>query len=214
MRGLTIISALSLSIAAALCAGPASATTFSNESSWNGSDAFLPIGVNSYGETFNAPGGTLSSFAFMLDTAGATGNVKFVLSEWDGTKPTGSAIYTSEFALNSTPGMRFNTVNGINASLTLGQSYIAYFTTLGVVDPMANPVLGRTASDGGLGGMLEFLSSAPPFNWQHEPFTTSLVYKAEFDVAKTPIPATLPLLASSVMGLGFVGWRRKREQAL
>ena len=214
MRGITLISAVGFSIAAALGVSPASATTFSNESSWNGTDAFLPIGNDSYGETFNAPGGVLSSFGFMVDTAGATGDVKLVLSDWDGTKPIGPAIYTSaEFALNSTPGMRWNIVNGINAPLTLGQSYIAYFTVVGVVDPIANPVLARTADDGGLGGMFSFHSSAPPQNWQHEPFQANLVYKAEFDVAKTPIPGTLPLLASALTGLGFVGWRRKKAEA-
>lgn len=30
-------------------------------------------------------------------------------------------------------------------------------------------------------------------------------------VAQTPVPAALPLLASALGGLGFVGWRRKRS---
>jgi hypothetical protein len=32
-------------------------------------------------------------------------------------------------------------------------------------------------------------------------------------VATTPIPAALPLFASALGGLGFVGWRRKRAAA-
>jgi hypothetical protein len=33
------------------------------------------------------------------------------------------------------------------------------------------------------------------------------------DIATTPIPATLPLLATALAGMGFVGWRRKRQTA-
>lgn len=33
------------------------------------------------------------------------------------------------------------------------------------------------------------------------------------DVASTPLPATLPLIASALGGLGFVGWRRKRSRS-
>jgi hypothetical protein len=33
-------------------------------------------------------------------------------------------------------------------------------------------------------------------------------------VSQTPIPAALPLFASALGGLGFVGWRRKRSEAL
>jgi hypothetical protein len=32
-------------------------------------------------------------------------------------------------------------------------------------------------------------------------------------VATTPIPAALPLLVTALGGMGFVGWRRKRQQA-
>jgi hypothetical protein len=32
-------------------------------------------------------------------------------------------------------------------------------------------------------------------------------------VATTPIPAALPLLATALGGMGFMGWRRKRQQA-
>jgi hypothetical protein len=31
-------------------------------------------------------------------------------------------------------------------------------------------------------------------------------------VATTPIPAALPLLATALGGMGFMGWRRKRQQ--
>jgi hypothetical protein len=33
-------------------------------------------------------------------------------------------------------------------------------------------------------------------------------------VSATPIPAALPLFASALGGLGFIGWRRRRAAAL
>jgi hypothetical protein len=33
-------------------------------------------------------------------------------------------------------------------------------------------------------------------------------------IAATPIPATLPLLVSAIGGLGFLGWRRRKAEAV
>jgi hypothetical protein len=41
--------------------------------------------------------------------------------------------------------------------------------------------------------------------------TTFVVDNLRLEVAQTPIPAALPLFASALGGLGFVGWRRKRR---
>jgi hypothetical protein len=38
-------------------------------------------------------------------------------------------------------------------------------------------------------------------------------YQITFDVAATPLPATLPLFATGLGALGLLGWRRKRKNA-
>jgi hypothetical protein len=39
-----------------------------------------------------------------------------------------------------------------------------------------------------------------------------LAFDIAFSTAVTPIPASLPLFASALAGLGFVGWRRKAQR--
>jgi hypothetical protein len=44
-------------------------------------------------------------------------------------------------------------------------------------------------------------------------YSGATLVASQLDVAKTPIPATLPLLASGIGGLGFAGWRRRKMAA-
>lgn len=42
-------------------------------------------------------------------------------------------------------------------------------------------------------------------------YYTSENYHETLTVAATPIPATLPLLATALGGLGFAGWQRRKS---
>ncbi|HEY4162789.1 MAG TPA: PEP-CTERM sorting domain-containing protein, partial [Dongiaceae bacterium] len=87
------------------------------------------------------------------------------------------------------------------------------------------------ATDGGFGDIEIPLAKAPgsfqsefvrydtfmhPPRWETGGLGSldSLSYRwAQFAVAQTPVPATLPLFVSALGGLGFVGWRRIRTHA-
>jgi hypothetical protein len=225
MRLSGLISAILLSAAALLGAQTASAATYTNSASWNGSDNTFGFGspdTTSYGEIFTAPSdGPLQSMGFLINANGQSGNAKLVVAQWNGTQAIGPAIYTSaEFALDSSSGYQWNTVSGINAVLTTGSQYIAYFTTAGVSNPVGSGTFWASTDDhGGVGGDLAFantngvdpLSSLPTWTvtWANSDF----VYQAQFGTAVTPIPAALPLFASGLVALGVVGHRRRKATA-
>jgi len=54
-------------------------------------------------------------------------------------------------------------------------------------------------------GMLEYASAADKTR-----FFRSYTGAVHVDVSATPIPATLPLFASALGGIGLIGWRRRR----
>jgi hypothetical protein len=65
-------------------------------------------------------------------------------------------------------------------------------------------ILLQAASDNaydGSGGSFTLATSLTPGTWQRT------------DVSVVPVPAALPLLASGLGALGFIGWRRKRKAA-
>jgi hypothetical protein len=231
MRRLSLVSVVGFFIAALVGMHAATAASFSNYPSYDPNDAGSFIWVfgspdtTSYGEVFTAPSGAnvLNSFGFLIDTDWSLGNAKFVVAKWDGSKAIGPAIYTSsQFAMDSAPGYHWHTVSAVNAALTAGDQYVGYFTVAGVTDPIPQgPAFATTIDSGGLPGILVYLNSNGT-----DPLTLStawstyadyavqrpnLVYTATFGTA--PIPAALPLFASALGGLAFIGWRRKRAMA-
>ncbi|GAB2178206.1 hypothetical protein [Dongia sp. agr-C8] len=65
-----------------------------------------------------------------------------------------------------------------------------------------------TAAATQLGALLVF-DTIGNINGFHGPVLSGISIDA---VATTPIPAALPLFASALAGMGFVGWRRRRAQ--
>jgi hypothetical protein len=207
------------SIAAALGFSSASqATTFSNQSAWNGSDTIQTFGENgtiSYGELFTAPGGSLQSFSFLISTGSEAGNAQFYVAP--------NIAPPNEFALAGTPiyssgpvalgssGFSWYTFNGIDVPLPAGSQYIALLTIAGVSDPIWTSTWAGTDNNGGLGGEFIYNGDSDPFDggsWL--PWVpTDAVFEAKFaDAATTPVPPALPLFASALGVLGFAGWRR------
>ncbi|WP_395018288.1 hypothetical protein [Dongia sp.] len=68
--------------------------------------------------------------------------------------------------------------------------------------------LSFTAAVTELGALLAFASTSN-IDGSHGPVLSGISIDA---VATTPIPAALPLFASALAGMGFVGWRRRRAQ--
>jgi hypothetical protein len=213
---------MALVAALAVPAG-ASATTYGNFGSWTGSSGF-PFGypdTTAYGQVFTAPESRLDSWLFLISTGSAAGNAKFVIAPWNGTAPVGPAIYeSSALAIDHTSSAdyAFNGVKNIALPLSIGQQYIAYFSVAGVDNPVVSREFASTISNGGLAGGNTFKNSngADPLltldGWAAPGATAggNWVYTANFStVAATPIPAALPLFASALGGLGFVGWRRR-----
>jgi len=222
MRASAFVSTIALSVAAILSSGSASAASFSNVLSWNGIDEMFPFGSpdsTSYGEVFKSPGYSLSSFGFLIDTEGNSGNAKFVLAKWDGAEAVGPAIYTSpEFTIDSHPGYNWNVISGIGALLTPGERYIAFLTVAGTANPINQPTQWAiTSTPGTIGGGFYYLNSAgaDPFStagpWSAIFSDEALVYKAEFALASTPLPPGLPLFAAALCSFGFVGWRQRKH---
>jgi len=225
MTGIARTLLFALVAAIAVPAG-ASAATYGNFGSFSG-ERGLPFGypdTTAYGQIFTAPEATLDSWKFLINTNSNGGNAKLVIASWNGTSAVGPAIYeSSAFAIGTGSGdYAFNGVGNIAASLSVGQQYIAYFSVAGVINPVIGAVWAAAGSDGGLGGgdtyknsngadpLLSLDGWASPGTYQ----AGNWVFTAKFSTpATTPIPAALPLFASALGGLGFVGWRRKKATA-
>ena len=132
------------------------------------------------------------------------------------------------FALNSLGGFSMSFVFGADTFSATTASNSEISTPLANVEVVITLVTGVenlvfSGSDGGsFRGSLdftnpsnEFLSFEPAarvhyFEGTGPPnFTNSGVYSA----IQTPLPAALPLFASGLIGLGLLGWRRKRKAA-
>lgn len=222
MTGIARTLLMALVAALAVPAG-AAAATYDNLGSLTGQEGsyFGFPDTTAFGQVFTAPGSTLNSWKFLISTDSTGGNAKFVIAPWNGTAAVGPAIYeSSAFWIDNIRAVDYalNGVDNIAVPLSIGQQYVAYFSVAGVIDPATATKWAAAGSNGGLGGGNTFNNSAglDPLislgGWV-TPGTFlagNWAFTAEFSTtATTPIPAALPLFASAVGGLGFVGWRRK-----
>jgi opacity protein-like surface antigen len=62
-------------------------------------------------------------------------------------------------------------------------------------------------------GIYSLLIGNGVFGSNNGPINYTMTFNVISTVATTPIPAALPLFATAFAGLGFIGWRRKRNNA-
>ncbi len=211
MKLMPVVSSLAIAIAS--LSGLAHATTYTNTGS-PGADIFYLNYPNttSYGEFFMAPGGVLSTFSFKADSGGS-GNVLFVVANWDGSKAVGPALYTSA-PISYGGGPQILGATGINLSLTTGNNYIAYLTVAGVNSPVSNVNIAGSTTNGGLGGAFRYLNSsgADPLTqskaWS-DYVVSDMAYTATF-AAAVPEPETYAMLLA---GLALTGVAVRRRRA-
>ena len=201
-------------MAACVAASPASATVFVNAATASIS-AFGSPDTTTYGQVFQAPGGTLSSFSFFDSTSRADG-AKFVVAAWNGTRAVGPELFTSLTGTVAASGSFFeHAYSGINLGLTTGSSYVAYLTVAGVESPVSQ-VSFSASNTSPLGGNFSYLNSigvdplATSDNWANVGGLHAQ-YVARFDdaVAAVPEPATWSMM---LLGFGAVGYSMRRKQ--
>jgi hypothetical protein len=113
---------------------------------------------------------------------------------------TGSILDTSDSGPNSgsTPFSLIAMWGGLSA-------------TTGVFTPASS--VQAASNDGTIPDGINFLGGGPetdgPCNDCYGPGIVATINTA--DITNTPLPAALPLFATGIGGLGFLGWRRKRK---
>jgi hypothetical protein len=222
MRAQALFASLAISVGAVLGSSPAPASTYLNYvlgHGYGGNFGSDPGSITTFGQVFTAPESQLDEWGFLINTEGDSGNAKFVLANWDGTAAVGPALVESgEFALQASSVESFYTLGGIFTHLTVGKSYVAYFTVAGVSNPIGAALFGQSSQNGGLSGGDTFADGGDPLTsavfWDQPvgEFNGNFIFDASFSTpVTTPVPAALPLFATALGGVGFLGWRRKQR---
>jgi len=201
------------SVAFLALAGAASAygQQFNTLSSWDGSQLVSSFGypnTATYGETFTAPGSALYDFTVEMKLP-STATFQGYLFAWDGTKATGSALYTS--GVKSTTGsgsfeaVTFD-VGGV--PLTPGANYV-FFASTAEDNGSGYGQWGLVNGDSNGGNFVYLNNGTAASQWTTTPWTSwsgqSSALTADF--APTPEPATLAL--AGLGGLALLLRKRK-----
>jgi hypothetical protein len=168
-----------------LASGSAMASTFLGQ---------LPVGYSD--SVFQISGGT-SSLAINISATGVRD---------PGTCPSCNSSYNDNFTVNlfDQTGALLKSVNAVNYLY-----YSMYSSSHGIgAGPVWVTVPGgattlEIVSNLSIAGLLGSDGQALGFG--------SLNISSDGSIAATPIPGTLPLLATGLAGLGLLGWHRKRK---
>ena len=140
----------------------------------------------------------------------------------------GGAIQLQGGAATSTDTITFSTpvVNPVMAIFSLGQGGLPASFVFASADAFTIQSGGPSAEFGGtiitqsgnsvLGsegnGTIQFIGTYSSISWTNpvNEFYYGFTVGAPGTVGAVPLPATLPLFASGLVGLGLLGWRRKK----
>ncbi|HEV3120615.1 MAG TPA: hypothetical protein VGY53_01865 [Isosphaeraceae bacterium] len=181
-----------------------------------------------YGELFVDPAGNpfLQSMTFDVANGGATAiPFQAYVYAWNGTSITGSALFTSAAQSIAPSGSTFSlfTVGTGGVALTPGNSYVAFFSTIGFTGPSGSGSMQLAPAASYPAGNFEYnnsatfaglLANSPPWN-QFGNFG-NLAFRLVFTSGQgglTPEPSSFAL--ASIGGVMSLGWwlRRRRAQA-
>jgi hypothetical protein len=199
----TIKTLLACSLFLAAAISNANATVYSNTldtpTFYNNPD------ILSFGQEFTTAGGTLTDWSFYAIFGGG-GNLKLVISSWDGSKAVGPALYSSTTLYNG-GGAQTLSFSDINLQLAAG-SYISYLTGVGVPGTSGGLLLGASYSDGGLPGSFRFYEPGVT-DWR----TSSVAnFNLQYTAVINPVPEPNNI-AMLFAGLGLLGALRRNKQA-
>lgn len=175
----------------------------------NSIGTFASSGTQTYGQTFTVPAvdNQLTSFALTLSTTTGTVNFNFGIMAWDSanSRVTGSVLFSQGF---SNTGVNTLTI-APNLSLTSGNQYVAFISTLGVANPVTNSSrLNSSTGNPYSGGGFVYINDAGPFSnlsivpWSAG-FTDDVAFRAVFTPGAT-VPdggSSLALLSAAMLGL-------------
>jgi hypothetical protein len=205
-----------------LVAGVAGATTYIDTiTSWDNTNSvgtFGAGGTPTYGQVITVGSGVdpITQFTFKIGTCSTAGNYLAYIYAWDGSKATGSALYTSTVQSigSGTPITASSTFNVPSLSLAPGQ-YILFVSTDGVSSPVDGCSFGLVSPGAYSGGS---------FNFTYTGFTSAgwgsfSGDNLAFSVITSPASAPVPSLSEwaqlmlALMVMTVIGWHFHRERS-
>jgi hypothetical protein len=213
-----------LAVAPLLVLGPATADTLTldqQQTLLNATSGFRD-GEQALAQTFTVGiTGQLTTIAVDL---GGTSPITLNLVLVSGGAPTSTiiatAVATPPFTTSSTGALTYFDFTNSHISVFAGE--MLAFEPSSAMGASMGDELAYNAPNPYSGGELFYTNLSQGVD-QLEPFISQLTGQgpiggvdaqfATYVTPQTPLPAALPLFATGLAGLGFLGWRRKRAQA-
>ncbi len=192
----------------------AQAATIDNTAAWDTSSYLAPFGqphTATYGQVVKASGNILNSFSFIVDLPD-TLKFKAYVFRWDGTKATGSSLFTSADLFDNGSGFNTVMINTGNTAVNLNDSYMLFFSTSAVYGDNSNQtgVFASVSSNSYLDGDFYWLNNTSDTSaWTGQTWEKwvngDFAFTATFDRVTSAVsaPAGLWLFASALIGLGL-----------